>query len=231
MHLNDLLASNLELTNLLTNMPKEIKEKLLIKKYCPKSIIQMKDDTLEYFSILCQGEVNIINEFENGNQILIESNEAIDFIGEVTALSSENKVSVTIEAVSDCILLRLPLKDFFNWISIDHEFLLYLSKHISNKLYKSSYTRGVELFYPAIHLMLDFLIRYGSQNKDQQGFYRVDLTHRQISDFLGVTPRTINRVVKQLKEENLISISRGKIQVNSRQLDLLTDAFLMKKYI
>jgi len=231
MLINELISSNPKLAKLLTNMPETVKTQCLIKQYPSKAIIQRKDDFLKYFSIICIGEVNILNEFENGNQILIEKNEAIDFVGEVTALSDQEKTSVTIEAVTDCTIIQLPLKNFFQWLEEDSNFLLFISKRIANKLYNSSYTRGIELFYPAIHLMLGFLIRYGERNMNNKQFFKVDLTHQQISEFLGVTSRTINRVVKQLKDEEMISINKGKIQVNSIQYKRLIDAMNDKIYI
>lgn len=226
-----LLSENPDLEKILKNMPETVKNRCVIKKYPSNSIIQRKDDTLTSFSIICMGEVRIINEFDNGNLYTIEKNKAIDFIGEVTALAGEEKTSVTIEAITDCITIQLSLFDFFTWIKSDNDFLLMLSRRVASKLYNSSYTKGVELFYPAIHLMLNFLINYINKDIKGKNTILIDMTRQQISEKLGVTVRTVNRTIKQLKDENLISINKGKIQVDSYQYIELVKALENRKYL
>lgn len=228
---NEFLNENTKLKELIDNMPEKIKNKCNIKNFPSKSIIQRKDDELTFFSIICKGEVKVINEFDNGNLYIIEKNEAIDFIGEVTALAGQKKTSVTIEAITDCIVIQMPLEDFFEWIKIDNKFLLMVSKRVANKLYNSSYTKGMELFYPAIHLMLDLIINSVNQNIKSNDNVRMDLTREQISEKLGVTIRTVNRTIKKLKDENLILINKGKVQVDGCKYKQLVRAFEDRIYL
>lgn len=231
MLLHELLNGNPELEKILGNMPGVIKNKCVIKKIPAKSIIQRKDDALTSFSIICKGEVRIINEFDNGNLYTIEKNKAIDFIGEVTALAGQERTSVTIEAMTDCIIIQLSLLDFFKWIELDNDFLLTISKRVASKLYNSSYTKGVELFYPAIHLMLNFLINYINKDMKNGSNICIDMTRQQISEKLGVTVRTVNRTIKKLKDENLISINKGKIQIDNYQYNQLVEALEDRRYL
>ncbi len=231
MTLQELINENHKLEEILSNMPEEIKNKCIIKKYPSKSIIQRKNDELASFSIICKGEVKVINEFENGNLYIIEKNKAIDFIGEVTALAGQEKTSVTIEAITDCIVFQLSLADFFKWVKSDNNFLLIIARRVANKLYSSSYTKGVELFYPCIHLMLDLLINSVNQDIKGKSKVRIELTREQISEKLGVTIRTVNRTIKKLKDENLISINKGKIHFDSHQYEQLVRAFEDRVYL
>ncbi|KNF07561.1 cAMP-binding protein [Gottschalkia purinilytica] len=231
MELHELMNQNPNLEKILKNMPETIKNRCVVKTVPAKSIIQKKDDDLDFFSIICKGEVRIINEFENGNIYVIEKNKAIDFIGEVTALSDKKKTSVTTEAVTTCTIIQLPITDFFKWIELDNNFLLIISKRVANKLYNSSYVRGVELFYSASHLIIDFLINYVDQNTNKKDQIIVALTRQEISEKLGVTIRTVNRAIKKLKDENLISINKGKIYINNNQYEQLAKAMDDRKYL
>lgn len=231
MTLQELLNANPNLEEIISNMPEVIKSKCVIKKYPSNSIIQRKNDDLTSFSIICKGEVKVINEFDNGNLYIIEKNNAIDFIGEVTALAGQKNTSVTIEAITDCVVIQISLEDFFEWIKSDNNFLLMISKRVANKLYNSSYTKGVELFYPAIHLMLDLLINSVKKDVKSKRKIRIDLTREQISEKLGVTIRTINRTIKRLKDENLITINKGKIQIDNIQYEQLVTAFEDRRYL
>lgn len=58
----------------------------------------------------------MINEFENGNVFMIEKNEAIDFIGEVTILAEKPLTSVSIETLTECVVFMISREDFEMWI-------------------------------------------------------------------------------------------------------------------
>lgn len=72
---------------------------------------------LDYFGIVTIGSDRVINEFQNGNIYMIESNRCIDFIGEVTILAKMPKTSVTIEAVEDCLVFTTMSSDEFIFIN------------------------------------------------------------------------------------------------------------------
>ena len=86
MTLEELRKEVPELENYLKYMPKELEQRYWIKTYAPGVIIHQKDYELEYFGIIAKGEHRVINEFQNGNVFMIEKNEPIDFVGEVTIL-------------------------------------------------------------------------------------------------------------------------------------------------
>ena len=86
MTLEELRKEVPELENYLKYMPKELEQRYWIKTYAPGVIIHQKDYELEYFGIIARGEHRVINEFQNGNVFMIEKNEPIDFVGEVTIL-------------------------------------------------------------------------------------------------------------------------------------------------
>ena len=110
MTLTDLRKKVPELENYLRYMPEELKTRCTIKTYPPKTIIHQKDAPLDYFGIVCEGYHRVINEFENGNVFMIERNDPIDFVGEVTILAGKPRTSVTIETTTACTVLYFPEK-------------------------------------------------------------------------------------------------------------------------
>ncbi len=78
-----------ELSDYTRTMPPEIRQHVLIKKHPPGGLIHQKDCELQFFGIVAIGENRVINEFENGKVYMIETNHAIDFVGEVTLLAKE----------------------------------------------------------------------------------------------------------------------------------------------
>ena len=74
-------------------MPEELRRLSHVKIHPPGSLIHQKDYALNYLGIVAKGENRVINEFENGKIYMIETNKAIDFIGEVTLLANMPKPS------------------------------------------------------------------------------------------------------------------------------------------
>ncbi len=199
-------------------MPQELKSRYTIRTYPPGTIIHQKDYPLDYFGIVCSGDHRVINEFENGNVYMIEKNEAIDFVGEVTILAGKEKTSVTIETLTECVIFMIARSDFEMWISKDIHFLRLVSHKIAYKLYRSSYNRGARLFYPPNFLLLDHLLKYAATNNiEEKGEIILRKTREDLREELGMTVKTINRTIAKLKESGLIGTYKGKVTMTLRQ--------------
>lgn len=193
-------------------MPPDLRNRCTIRKHPPGGIIHQKNMELSYFGIVAKGENRVINEFENGNVYMIEGNHAIDFIGEVTILAKMPCTSVTIEAVTENIVVYMRREDAEKWLSQDLHILGLVANHIARKLYRSSYNNGAKLFYPPSYLVLDFLIKYSRVMKiapDQT--LLIQRTRPQLQEEIGVNVKTLNRTIKQLKEADYFSVVKGKI--------------------
>lgn len=201
-------------------MPEELKHRYTIRIFPPGYIIHQKHFELDYFGIVCNGENRVINEFEDGNVFMIEKNEPIDFIGEVTILAKMPTTSVTIETLTECTVLMISRRDFEDWIARDIHFLRLVSQKVAFKLYRSSYNQGVRLFYPPNFLLLDYLVKYASGQKIQPGReVVVRKTRQELYEELGMTVKTINRTVQRLKEEEWITVRKGKMVMNWEQYE------------
>lgn len=216
-----------ELTKYTRSMPQDIRSRCTVRTHAAGSIIHQKDMELDYFGIVAKGENRVINEFENGNVYMIESNKAIDFIGEVTILAAMPRTSVTIEAVTDNIVAYISRKDAERWLSEDMNILRLTAGHTAFKLYRSSYTNGAKLFYPPSYLLLDYLVRYGRQNgmesKRPPKTVTVGRTRQMLQEEIGVNVKTLNRTIRQLKEEGFFDLCKGKLTFTKEQYRMAMD--------
>lgn len=221
MTLSELEVKVPELKKYTKNMPADIRSRCTVRTHAAGSIIHQKNMELRHFGIVAIGENRVINEFENGNVYMIESNKAIDFIGEVTILSGMQNTSVTIEAVTDNIVAYISRKDAEQWLAEDRNILGLASRHTAFKLYRSSYTNGAKLFYPPSYLLLDYIIRYGQQhgmdNPHPPHSLTISKTRQALQEEIGVNIKTINRTIRQLKEEGYLTIIKGKITFTPEQ--------------
>lgn len=214
------------LSALSEHMPEEIKRTFWLKTYPPHSIIHQKDAVLTCFGVVLKGRHRVINEIENGNIFMIEKNEALSFIGEVTLLAGYDQSSVTIETITECVVMFMTIQQFYTWIERDIDLLRLLATGISRKLYSASYSRGERQYYSVRYIVLKYLVEY-CQTRLQSGevsAVRLEKTREEISEELGLTTKTLNRTIKQLKDNNLLSIDKGKLLLTTRHLDRMKRA-------
>lgn len=218
MNLEELIEKYPEVQTYFQYMPEELRSRYVIRTYPPGQIIHQKDYALDYFGIVCHGDHRVINEFENGNIFMIEKNEAIDFIGEVTILAGKEKTSVTIETLTECVVFIISRADFEMWIAKDIHFLRLITQKVAYKLYRSSYNRGAKLFYPSNFLLMDYLLKYAQEyGIKKNGEFTLKKTREEIREELGMTVKTINRTISKLKESGYIDTKKGKITINLEQ--------------
>lgn len=230
MTFDEVLKKVPELNEYLKNMPKYLKKKFIVKIHPPGTIIHHQQTDLDVFGIVASGEHRVINLFEDGNIFMIEKNEPIDFIGEVTILAGMKKTSVTIETITESIIMYIPRSDFEKWIQEDINFLRLVSQKVALKLYRSSSNRGAKLFYPPHFLLLDYLIKYAQENEIAKNkFLVLKKTRQELFEETGITVKTINRTIVKLKEDKVISIIKGKISMDYEQYKLATK--VIKYYI
>lgn len=199
-------------------IPEDLDGQFQLKTYPAHGLIHQKDSPLERIGILLRGTFRVINEFENGGVLMIEVNEAVSFIGEVTLLAGAPTTSVTIEAVTECLVAFLPAETFDAWLQRDIRLLRAVSRHVAAKLYRSSYSRGERLFYSAKYVLLKYLVRQ-AEERGCPAAERVVLnkTRRQISEEAGLTVKTINRTLAQFARDGVLSIERGKAAFSAGQ--------------
>ena len=221
MNLKELTEEVPGLKEYLRNMPEELNHRHTIRVYPPGTIIHQKDFKLDYFGIIAKGEHRVINEFQNGNVYMIEKNEPIDFVGEVTILAGMEKTSVTIETLTETTVIYFRRKDFEDWIEKDIHFLRLVAGKVAFKLYRSSYNRGARLFYPPQFILLDYILKYAAaEGIDSRSQITVKRTRQQLDEECGVTVKTLNRTIKRLEEDGLVTMCRGKMTMTQEQYHL-----------
>ncbi|MBP3427591.1 MAG: Crp/Fnr family transcriptional regulator [Clostridia bacterium] len=200
------------------SIPGDLDGRFVIRTHPAHSVVRQKDSRLESVGILLSGTFRVINELENGNVFMIEMNDAVSFVGEVALMAGASHTSVTIEAVTDCLVAYLTAAEFDSWLSRDACFLKALSSHVARKLYFSSYHRGERQFYSSKYILLKYILGGISDSElEKNGTAVLRKTRQQISEEVGMTVKTINRTLLRFCENDWISICHGKVVLSAEQ--------------
>ena len=206
---------NKKVKKFIDKIPQDIKNNCRLKKVEKGKIVVLKESPIEYMYIHCKGQMKVRNEFENGFVYDFASIEPISYIGAIEIMASKDLYSSTLQATTDSIILEMNKNDFVNWIKKDQELTLDVLCFVSNSMYNQSLKTGEVLAYPALCILINYLINiFESENKDE---IIIKKTREEIGSILGFSVRTINRNLKILKEENLVTVNRKGIFITKEQ--------------
>ena len=120
--------------------------------------------------------------------------------------------------ISACNAIKIPKDLFLKWIEIDRAFSLYISIQISEKMYYTSINSRANVTYPLKSRLIFFLWNFLDE-------HNLDTVHKDILvEGVGSNIRSVNRIIKELVNEDLIEYNKGFIKV--KNMDKLMDLIM-----
>ena len=211
---------NKDAKKFIEKIPSNIKLKCKIRIIEKGKIVVLTGNDIENIYVSCQGKMQVRNEFENGFVYSFASINPIAYIGVMEIMANKQNYSSTLQTSTECIILEIPKWDFIEWITSDQELTLEVLHFVSKSMYEQSLKTGEGLAYPAICILITYLMNvFENEDKD---IAILEKTREEIGSILGFSIRTINRNLKILKEENLISVNRKSISITREQFNRLS---------
>lgn len=211
-----------EFNKLFPNIPNIISNSLQVKRVERKKLLFCKGDRVEKIYILYDGVVKVSNFFKSGNIYEIGKNKGITFIGEQEVLSGNLSYSVTVETDTECIFFILEIDKFLQWIEKDIELNHFILKQLASRLYCSSSEKGNISYLSSKELVVVYLIKeYQVLQKERMV---LEENQQELSEKIGISLRSLSRVISELKKEGLISIEKKKIMIDLPQYRMLLNS-------
>ena len=118
-------------------------------------------------------------------------------------------------ALTDGRLLRISRSDFLRWIEIDRNIQNVLMRNICSKFYTLSVKAAEDSFYSLKYRLCEFLLQCARQHDYMDSEQRLMINKAALSSYLAVTNRSVNRVVRELKDKGLVEIENGYISIKN----------------
>ena len=189
------------------NCPKDLSKYFKTKtfKYGQKLLTQGEIATHIY--ILIDGTVKTYYSDYMGLKYLEDIDTSETVFGELEALVNKEIVT-SVEAISDCKTIEIPIDIFIKWMELDNKFSLYISRLIAQRNYDSCLRERTNAIYPLRYRIIYFI--YNTLYKNN-----LVITKDLIVEGVGSNIRSINRILKQLIDENIIKYKSGTICIES----------------
>ncbi|MGB7605958.1 MAG: Crp/Fnr family transcriptional regulator [Lutisporaceae bacterium] len=211
----------LALNQLFTSMPQSLYQHLHYLEIPARKVLVHEKYPADKVYILLSGSIQVINQKASGEVYAFARFSPLEIFGEFEAFSGSEYYRGTLTSITPCKLLSMNREFFLQWMQQDVAALFSRTCIIARKLTIQASNERLFFFLSARdRLILHFCEYYEklASNKVCQ----IQTTRQQISDEIGFCVKTVNRCIKKLTEENLISLKKRMIIISEKQYKQLT---------
>lgn len=198
-----------DLTTFIAACPADIRSHFQEQTYSFHDKLMEQNKKSDCIYILLNGIVKNYHFEINGNVYIEDIDTGVTIYGELEALIDKETVS-TVEAVTECRVLKLENAQFLKWLRADNAFTLYITTLIAQRNYDCSKRERVNAFYPLKYRIM-YMIYNTLCKKD------LTITKDLLVEGTGSNIRSINRVVQTLIRDGILDYKSGIITVHSME--------------
>ncbi len=213
-------TTDLKKIPLFEKMPPEvlssISSHLTTKTLKKEQLLFAKDDIGDALFIIKSGKIKISIPTEEGEELIVTVFSDGDFFGELSVLDKAPR-SADAVAMTDTTLLVLHRNSFYSFLIKNTEALKAIMTALCQRLRKTDEFLTDICFTNfskrLVKKLLELINQFGKQ---QDGATLLDLkmTQKDLGSMLGVTRETVNRELKYLRDEGILTKDKNRIIVN-----------------
>lgn len=182
-----------------------------LRNYQKGKIIFFEGDEAQYFYLIVEGKVKMINTTDEGKDFIQGIFYAGESFGEPPLFTEETRYPATALADSDAVLVRLQKASFFEMLRQHYEIHIRITKDLAERLrFKTMVAKEISCHTPE-HRLLTILRYFKSTYAESSNTYEVNLTRQELADLTGLRVETVIRSVKELERKGKLKILNHKI--------------------
>lgn len=194
------------LSYLLETCPSHIKQDFLNITFNSFDKILFQNETANSVYIIKKGKVKVYSLTPTGVKYLERIYCEYEIFGELE-IFIDKPILNYVEALEPCEVIKIPKESFLDWIKYDSDFSLYIHIQLSHKLYTTSVNSKANIVYPLKYRLVFFLWRFLEEHD-------LDTIHKDLLvEGVGSNIRSVNRIIKELSNDNIIDYNKGFIKV------------------
>ncbi len=174
-------------------------------------------DTDNYFYFILRGKIKISQiNFETGREQILYLLSKDDMFDIVTLLDNRPHNDFLIEVIEECEVIEVPLSSVRELLEKEPTFQKFFFPYIAKQL-RDIENLSVNLsLYSVYQRVVNLFLKYIDTSEKRPKLRIIDnLSHEEIASLVGSVRKVVNRALQRLKEEEVINISRKKIELNN----------------
>lgn len=160
------------------------------------SFICEEDQPLSHIYLLLEGRSKVFTTHDNGKISIIEFNGPMALLGEMELIHARS-TTVAVQAMQDTVCIGIRLAGCYSQILSDPVFLLRLGQYLGQRIVSNTRNFVSSQAYPLKNRLSAFLL-----DNYPDGIFNERLA--EVSDYLGVSYRHLQRVIEELCRLNVL---------------------------
>lgn len=181
------------------------------------------EDEMDRILILLSGKVKAIEEHLSGDIYVFSRFESPEIFGEMEMFAGFKNFRASLVTETASVLVELPVDTFSKLLKNNQDLFI---KRVEVVVKRSNNDERDNRFYLRLKAIdrIKLFFRYAYEQNQVDDLCTLRITRQEMADETGYSVKTVNRVVKELSEADLIKIIGQRIQINKKQyLRILDD--------
>jgi CRP/FNR family transcriptional regulator, cyclic AMP receptor protein len=176
------------------------------------TILFVKGDPGTALFALCSGSVKISASSSDGRETMLALLQAGEIFGEIALLDGQPRTADAV-ALSDCDLIVIERRDFLALLHSEPKVGMKLIELLCARLRLTDQRLEDVVFLNLSTRLARLLMRLLEEKITGADRNKLNITQREISQMLGVTRESVNRLLQVWSKRKLIALKRGSIVV------------------
>lgn len=164
------------------------------------------NEPINFFYILIRGSVKLIHDDVDAEPLIIDIYHSGDFFGEMEMIGIVTK-DRSIVAMTQCEVLRFSHEQFIKFWNESNEFSLWILHVHCSRLLRA----GDDKINSDRTIQRVRVFRIIQGNLSEKGYFLY--TKQILAEMVGISIRSLNRSLKELEADRLITVSSGTIKL------------------
>ena len=193
-----------------SDLVKEIEDSGNLKHFAAGEVIVNMDSYIKNIPVVLSGSIKVIRTEEDGREILLyylTPGESC-IVSILAGMKNEtSKIKAIVE--EDAEIMLIPADKAKEWVKKYPDWTDFIFN-----LYQKRFEELLDVVNSVAFQKIDTRLLHLIKQKTQ--LYQskeISVTHQQLADELGITREATSRVLKQMEKENLVVLSRNKIEL------------------
>jgi len=166
--------------------------------------------SLEYIPLLIEGNIKVLREDTNGEELLLYVLESGDTCAmSLTCCMSKSASKIRAIADTDTKVIMIPLNDVKSWFHTYESWRNFILQS-----YQTRFDEMLETIDTLAFMKMDErLFKYLTDKVKLTASTTLQTTHQDIAEDLNTSRVVVSRLLKQLEKDQKIALGRNKIEV------------------
>ena len=210
----------------------DMKKHMKLLKFDKYEYLSREEEDLEYLLFFVQGKAKVFKTLPNGRNLLLAFYNPIRVIGDIEIVKNQSATG-TIQALSTCYCLAIPMKKARLELTNDRKFLKFTCESLAEKLAAVSMNSSINLLYPLENRLSSYINEFLTNDENSNIYIDFDENLVNIAELLGSSYRHLLRTLNTLSKKGVLEKEDGKYKVINKVLleelagDLYQDAKFM----